>query len=68
MFFIKKKSFLSKKNVFFFILMKYINIGGYGNDFKLFDNADLTFIKFIITIGCLYSVGWGQSCASLYWG
>ena len=38
----------------FFILIKYINIDGYGNDFKLFYNTDLTTIKFIITIGCLY--------------
>ena len=35
--------------------MKYMNMDGYGNDFKLFYNTDLTFIKFIITIVCLYN-------------
>ena len=34
--------------------MKYMNMDGYGNDFKLFYNTDLTSIKFIITIGYLY--------------
>ena len=31
-----------------------MNIDGYRNDFKLFYNTDLTTIKLIITIGCLY--------------
>ena len=39
----------------FFILMKYINMDGYGNDSKLFYNRDSTFIKFITAIGCLYN-------------
>ena len=34
--------------------MKYMKMDGYGNDFKLFYNTDLTFIKLNITIGCLY--------------
>ena len=34
--------------------MKYMNMDGYVNDFKLFYYTDLTSIKFIITIGCLY--------------
>ena len=39
----------------FFILMKYINMDGYGNDSKLFYNTDLTLIKFIRAIGFLYN-------------
>ena len=34
--------------------MKYMNMAGYGNDFKLFYNTDLTSIKLNIRIGCLY--------------
>ena len=39
--------------MFFFILIKYMNIDGYGNDFKSFHNTDLITIKFIVTIGWL---------------
>ena len=34
--------------------MEYMNMDGYGNDFKLFYNTGLTFIKFITIKGCLY--------------
>ena len=40
--------------MFFFMSMKYMNMDDYGNDFKMFCKTDLTSIKFIITIGCLY--------------
>ena len=41
-------------SLFFFISMISMNMDGYGNDFKLFYNTDLTAIKFNITISCLY--------------
>ena len=31
-----------------------MNMDGYENNLKLFYNTDLTTIKFIIRIGCLY--------------
>ena len=40
--------------MFYFKLIKYMNIDGYGNYFKLFYNTNLTTIKFIITIGRLH--------------
>ena len=59
-FLLQKNVFFSQKKVFyvffFFISMKYMSIDGYGNDFiKLFYNTDLTSIKLIIRIGCLYN-------------
>ena len=55
-FFVEKNTGLKKRFFCFFsILLKYMNMNEYGNDFRLFYNTDLTIIKLTITIGCLYN-------------